>query len=135
MINPVLTACTLICDNCNREFNLDKRHVFKTPDQAMIMAEQHGWNVNFQNGNAICPECMVMPLTRFGVKEIRQALSNISISYHPRVGQHDSKERLLNLLAKELRTDKHDCDLIWKVCMEHNLVWYDEYSGIFKINL
>ena len=101
----------------------------------MIMAEQHGWNVNFQNGNAICPECMVVPLTRFGVKEIRQALSNISRSYHPKVGQYDSKERLLNLLAKELRTDKHDCDLIWKVCMEHNLVWYDEYSGIFKINL
>lgn len=135
MIKPVLTACTLICDNCNREFNHDKRHVFKTPDQAMLMAEQHGWKVNYKDGHAICPECRAMPVARHGVKEVREALSNISRTYHPQVGQQDSKEQILTLLAKELKAGQHECDLLWKVCTENNLVWYDEYSGIFKINL
>jgi hypothetical protein len=135
MIKPVPTACTLICDNCRREFNHDKRHVFKTQNQAMALAEQRGWDVNFHNGHAICPECDAISRAKYGVREVREALANISRTYSPQVGQQDNKEKIQDMLARELKAHTSDSDLLWKICTEYNLVWYDEYSGIYKINL
>ena len=89
-----------ICDNCTREFNLDKRHVFKTPDQAMTMAGQHGWNVNYVNRHANCPECMVMPQAKYGVRKILQALSNTSMSYHPRMASMTARNGCKNCLQR-----------------------------------
>lgn len=55
MINPVPTACTLSCDNCNREYNYGNRHVFKSSNQATMFAMQHGWKI--EDNSALCPEC------------------------------------------------------------------------------
>lgn len=56
MIKPVPTACTLACDNCNQELNIGTRHVFKSPAQALALAQQCGWQVN-EEGKALCPSC------------------------------------------------------------------------------
>ena len=55
MIKPVPTACTLLCDICNREYNYGTRHVFKSPNQATMFAMQHGWKI--EDNRALCPEC------------------------------------------------------------------------------
>lgn len=59
MIKPVPTACTLLCDNCNREYNFGTRHVFKSPNQATMFAMQHGWRIEDDN-HALCPECLIL---------------------------------------------------------------------------
>lgn len=55
MIKNVPTACTLLCDNCKREYNFGTRHVFRSPSQATMFAIQYGWEIN--DNRALCPEC------------------------------------------------------------------------------
>lgn len=135
MIKQIPTACSLICDNCKREYVHDKRHVFKTQNQSMIYAEQQGWNVDFQSGHAICPKCKNLSQKNFSVMEVKKALTNIAKYYHPQVGQKNNKTKIQDLLTKELKTDSSYNYTLWKICTEYKLVWYDEYSGIYIINL
>ena len=135
MISLVTTACTLKCDNCKREFNDDTRHVFKTPQQAIAYAGLRGWLTDIQTGHAVCPECQAIISARYDVAEVRKALAEIARTYHPQAGDKDNKEKILSLLVQEMHVSPSEQQVLWKICTEYNLVWYDEYTGIFKINV
>lgn len=133
MINPVPTACTLTCDNCNTEFNAHTRHVFKTPQQASLLAERAGWWVNHLHYKAFCPQCAVINTHDYSVDDLRNALQQIRQHYHPRVGDGNNKAAILQLLGYCLNEGPIDNEVVWRLCINNKLVWYDEYSNFYKI--
>ena len=133
MINPVPTACTLTCDNCNIEFNAHTRHVFKTPQQALLFAEKAGWWVNHHDHKALCPQCTIVKTYDYTVDDLKDALQHLKQHYHPKVGDGNNKTAILQLLGYYLKEGPIDSEEVWQLCVNNKLVWYDEYSGFYKI--